>query len=103
MKLSEFKAETEGIVKTLADDRKFISRITSIGMSEGARFEVIKNDRNMPVLIYVRNTLLALNRKDCEKIEAEVIARTESHSWDSRRRHGVLPVPEINDTASLCQ
>ncbi|MBQ6532672.1 MAG: ferrous iron transport protein A [Solobacterium sp.] len=74
MKLSEFKAETSGVVRSLGDDRKFISRITSIGMSEGAEFEVIRNDRKMPVLIYVRKTLLALNRHDCERIEAEVHA-----------------------------
>ena len=34
-----------------------------------ATFQVVKNDRKMPVLVYVRETLLALNRKDCEKIE----------------------------------
>ena len=74
MKLSEFKAETSGIVKSLGDDGKFVSRITSIGMSEGAEFEVVRNDRKMPVLVYVRETLLALNRNDCERIEAEVRA-----------------------------
>lgn len=43
-------------------------------MSEGAEFQVVRNDRNMPVLIYVRETLLALNRNDCERIETEVIS-----------------------------
>ncbi len=72
MKLSELKADTSARVRSLGDDPHFVSRITSIGMSEGVDFEVVKNDRKMPVLIYVRETLLALNRKDCEKIEAEV-------------------------------
>lgn len=71
MKLSEMKADTEAFVVSLGEDERFIRRITSIGMSEGARFEVVKNDRKMPVLVYVRETLLALNRKDCERIEAE--------------------------------
>ncbi len=74
MKLSELKADTSAKLKTLGNDRHFVNRITSIGMSEGVDFEVIKNDRKMPVLIYVRETLLALNRNDCEKIEVEVKA-----------------------------
>ena len=74
MKLSELKAGTPAKVVSLGRDERFISRITSIGMSEGVSFEVVKNDRKMPVLIYVRETLLAMNRKDCEKIEAEVKA-----------------------------
>ncbi|MBQ1383135.1 MAG: ferrous iron transport protein A [Solobacterium sp.] len=54
MKLSEMKAGTTAMVKSLGSDRRFVSRITAIGMSEGASFEVVKNDRKMPVLIYVR-------------------------------------------------
>ena len=74
MKLSELKAGTTAKVVSLGTDEHFVSRITSIGMSEGVSFEVVKNDRKMPVLIYVRETLLAMNRKDCKKIEAEADA-----------------------------
>ena len=74
MKLSELKADTYARVVSLGSDERFIRRITSIGMNEGVSFEVVKNDRKMPVLIYVRETLLAMNRKDCEKIEVEVKA-----------------------------
>ena len=72
MKLSDLKAETSAYVRSLGDDPRFINRITSIGMTEGAAFEVVKNDKKMPVLIFVRETLLALNRSDCERIEVEV-------------------------------
>ncbi len=74
MKLSELKADTYARGVSLGSDERFIKRITSIGMNEGVSFEVVKNDRKMPVLIYVRETLLAMNRKDCEKIEVEVKA-----------------------------
>ena len=74
MKLTDLSAETHGIVKKLTGDERFLKRITSIGMTEKAPFEVVKNDRKMPILIYVRETLLALNRKDGEKIEVEVQA-----------------------------
>lgn len=75
MKLSEMKADRTGTVKSLGRDEKFLKRITSVGLTEGARFQVVKNDRKMPVLVYARETLLALNRRDCDMIEvAEVEA-----------------------------
>ena len=69
MKLSEMQKGTGGTVKSLCVDERFLKRITSIGLTEGAVFQVVKNDKKMPVLVYVRETLLALNRRDCEKIE----------------------------------
>ncbi len=75
MKLSEMKQGTRGKVTSLDKDKRFLSRITSIGLTEDATFQVVKNDRKMPVLVYARETLLALNRKDCERIHVtEVVA-----------------------------
>ena len=73
MKLSEMHAGQEGMVSTLKGDERFLNRITSIGLNEGVGFRIIKNDRKMPVLIFVRDTLLALNRRDSEKIEAKEV------------------------------
>lgn len=69
MKLAEMQENTHGIVRSLGRDERFLKRITAIGMTEGAVFQVVKNDKKMPVLVYVRETLLALNRRDCEMIE----------------------------------
>ncbi len=74
MKLSEVKVDQIATIRALGSDTHFLSRVTSIGMTEGTRVQVVRNDRKMPLLIYVRETLLALNRKDCEKIEVEVKA-----------------------------
>ena len=75
MKLGELKENTEAVVSGLNGDSRFIGRITSIGLTPGCRVSVIKNDRNRPVLIYSRDTMIALNRKECDGIEvSEVIA-----------------------------
>ena len=74
MKLIDLTADTHGFVTRLNGDDHFLKRITSIGLTEKAPYLVVKNDKKMPVLVYVRETLLALNRKDCEKIEVEVHA-----------------------------
>lgn len=74
MKLSDVKVDQMATIRALGTDTHFLSRITSVGMTEGTRVQVVRNDKKMPLLIYVRETLLALNRKDCERIEVEVHA-----------------------------
>ena len=72
MKLTDTKPEQKGVIAAIAGDPHFISRITSIGVTESTSFQTVKNDRKMPVLIYLRETLIALNRKDAERIEVSV-------------------------------
>lgn len=74
MKLSDVKVDQMATIRSLGTDTHFLSRVTSVGMTEGTRVQVVRNDKKMPLLIYVRETLLALNRKDCERIEVEVHA-----------------------------
>lgn len=72
MKLTEAKADMMGIIHRIGGDARLANRITAIGITEGTPFQVVKNDRNMPVLLYVRETLIALNRRDAEVVEVEV-------------------------------
>ena len=75
MCLSELGRDSEAIVKNLSGDQRFISRITSIGLTPGCNLRVIRNDKNRPMLVYSRDTMIALNRKECMGIEvAEVTA-----------------------------
>ena len=75
MCLSELNRNTEAVVKNLTGDPRFISRITSIGLTPGCSVKVIRNDKNRPMLVYSRDTMIALNRKECMGIEvAEVTA-----------------------------
>jgi ferrous iron transport protein A len=73
MKLTETKADSFNEVMKLSGDEHFMKRITSIGITEGTVLETVKNDRKMPVLIYTRETLIALGRVDAEKIEVVAI------------------------------
>ena len=69
MKLGELKENTEAVVSGISGDQRFIGRITSIGLTPGCRISVVKNDKNRPVLLYSRDTMIAVNRKECEGIE----------------------------------
>ena len=71
MKLTESKADMQGRILSVSGDDHFMNRITSIGITEGTAFQTVKNDKKMPVLIYLRETLISLNRADAERIEVE--------------------------------
>lgn len=73
MKLSELKKNAEAVVARLEGDARFVSRITSIGLTPGCHISVLKNDKNRPVLLYARDTMIALNRKECEGIDVEEV------------------------------
>ena len=69
MNLAELKENTQAVISGLTGDSRFIGRITSIGLTPGCHISVIKNDKNRPVLLYSRDTMIAVNRSECEGIE----------------------------------
>ncbi|MBP3798707.1 MAG: ferrous iron transport protein A [Ruminococcus sp.] len=73
MKLTDSKADMQGKILSVGGEDHFMNRITSIGITEGTRFQTVRNDKKMPVLIYLRETLISLNRADAERIEVEKI------------------------------
>ena len=74
-KLSTAKKGTIGIVKSIEGDGRFLSRITSIGIILGSVIEVIQNQKKRPLLIYSRDTLIAINEQESEKITLEVVGQ----------------------------
>lgn len=71
MKLTELKREHSGVITRVNGDNRFVSRITSIGLTPGCRVIVVKNEKRRPLLVYSRDTMIALNRNECEDIEVE--------------------------------
>jgi ferrous iron transport protein A len=71
-RLSEVKA---GIVVTIAEihgDERLLSRTSSMGIIVGSRIEILRNEKKQPLLLFCRDTMVAVNRKECEKINVEV-------------------------------
>ncbi len=74
-KLSELEKDSEGVITSINGDQRFISRVTSIGLTPGCRVRVVKNEKNRPLLVYSRDTMIALNRAECGLIEVNGGAR----------------------------
>ena len=73
-KLVELEKEKSAVIASVNGDARFVSRITSIGITPGCRVTVVKNEKHRPLLVYSRDTMIALNRKECENITVEEIA-----------------------------
>ena len=69
MKLYDAKPGFTGTITNIEGDTRFLSRITSMGLTEGCSIEIMQNEKNQPVLLLGRDSLIAVNRKDCERIE----------------------------------
>lgn len=67
-KLVELKAEESSTIASVEGDLRFVSRITSIGLTPGCKVSIVKNEKRRPLLVYARDTMIALNRKECENI-----------------------------------
>lgn len=71
-KLTELKDGQKARITAVNGDRRYLSRITSIGLNVGCNIEMLQNVRNRPLLVYGRDTMIALNRTESERISVEV-------------------------------
>ncbi|MBQ4496888.1 MAG: ferrous iron transport protein A [Spirochaetaceae bacterium] len=70
-KLSELAKDKSGVIASINGDARFVSRITSIGLTPGCSVTVIKNEKRRPLLVFSRDTMIALNRAECNWIDVE--------------------------------
>ena len=59
------------VVRQLGGGKEFSSRLSSMGLSIGARVQVLQNRGRGPLLVLVRDTRIALGRGEAMKIMAE--------------------------------
>ena len=72
--LGEMGENFSGCIAKIEGDSRFISRIMSIGLTPGSSFSLLKNDGRSPVLVFCRDTVIAVNRKECSQIFVKVEA-----------------------------
>ena len=72
--LLDLEKEHSGKIISLNGDQHFITRVTSIGLTPGCKVTILKNEKRRPLLVYSRDTMIALNRKECENSTVEETA-----------------------------
>jgi ferrous iron transport protein A len=66
--LSALRAGGEGIIRSLQGGRDFCSRVANLGFTAGAAIKVMQNYGHGPILVSVRGTLVALGRREAERV-----------------------------------
>jgi ferrous iron transport protein A len=69
--LSDHKKGETCRVVSIKGDNRFISRISSMGITIGSGMDIIQNTIAMPMLLYAHDTLVALSKKEAGKITVE--------------------------------
>ena len=69
--LTQLQAGARARVVQISGDKRYLSRITSIGMNIGSRVEMLQNVKKRPLLVYSRDTVIALNRQEAQNIKVE--------------------------------
>ena len=55
-------------VVDMQDEARLVSRLSSMGLLRGSLVEVCQNHRKQPVLLFARDTLVAIGRGESKKI-----------------------------------
>lgn len=71
--LESLKMGTRAKISNIYGNIHFQSRIVSVGLIPGSYVEIVLNQKRRPLLLYCRNTVLAIDREDCKQIQVEVM------------------------------
>ena len=55
-------------VREIKDEIRLNNRLSSMGILTGTRIEICQNHKKQPVLLFARDTLVAIGRDECSKI-----------------------------------
>ncbi len=69
--LAALPAHTSAVVRQLVGGRWFNARVAGMGITPNAELKVVQNYGHGPVLVDVRNTRLALGRREASRILVE--------------------------------
>ena len=73
--LSSLKAWETGVVQDIAGNSGFISRISATGFTHNAEVTMVRNGKWGPVIVFIRDTQMALGRAEAKKIMVRKIAQ----------------------------
>lgn len=74
MRLNELEPGQKGKIAAVGGSPRFMTRVASIGLTIGSAVEVLRNEKKLPLLVYGRDTVIALNRDESSEIAVEVVS-----------------------------
>lgn len=66
--LSDTKPGKKYSILNIRDNARLVNRLSSMGLMNGSQIEICQNQKKQPVLIFARDTLIAIGREESKKI-----------------------------------
>lgn len=66
--LDQLGSGKSGVIKELNGKQHFISRATAMGFTPGAEVVSVQNYRSLPLLVFLRDTQIAIDRAEAKRI-----------------------------------
>lgn len=66
--LSDAKPGKKYSILNIRDEARLVNRLSSMGLMNGSQIEICQNQKKQPVLIFARDTLIAIGREESKKI-----------------------------------
>ena len=66
--LSDAKPGTRYCILEIKEENRLVNRLSSMGLLCGSTVEVCQNNKKQPILLFARDTLVAIGREESEKI-----------------------------------
>ncbi len=63
------------VIHSLTGDKRFISRATAMGFTPDTPVTMMQNAGGGPILVYLRDTQVAMARKEAAKVQVERSAK----------------------------
>lgn len=71
--INELNAGKKCRIVALNGDNRFLSRIISIGLTPGCEIEIIRNPKKQAMLVYARDTMIAIAENESKNIFIEEV------------------------------
>lgn len=56
------------MIQGIKDEARLENRLSSMGILKGTQVEICQNYKKQPILLFARDTLIAIGREECKKI-----------------------------------
>ncbi len=66
--LSDAKPGIRYCILEIKEENRLVNRLSSMGLLCGSTVEVCQNNKKQPVLLFARDTLVAIGREESKKI-----------------------------------
>jgi len=77
--LSALSPGEVGVVKAVTGGRGFMSRLAALGFTPGAEVTMMQNFGRGPLIVFVRNTRVALGRGEAAKVKVWISRQGEGY------------------------